>query len=130
VDELTIAPLAGEPSPGGVVVHSDAEIDAAIRPVPGVERSRPGPRGTILVADVGQARTRLLEGLLDRRLRVTTSRCGDFRPALSVLAEGLGERLVGEMVVGVLPATALTEAFARAAAGGGKTVVHQPDMRP
>lgn len=129
VDELTIAPLEGAPPTGGVVVRTDAEIDAAIRPFPSEERSRTGPRGTIFVADVRQPRTRLLAALLDRRLRITTSRCGDFRPALSVLAaEGLGERLANEMVVGVLPATALAEAFARAAAGGSKMVVRQADV--
>ena len=128
VDELAIGRLAGVPAPGAVVARTLAEIDAAIRPVAGVERSRPGPRGTILVADAAAPRGALLEAVLGRDLRITTSRCGDFRPALEVLAaDRLGERLAAELVRHVLPAAGLADAFGRAAAGGGKIVVAQPD---
>jgi threonine dehydrogenase-like Zn-dependent dehydrogenase len=109
-----------------VVVTSLAAIDAAIRPVPGVERGLVRARGTIAVADVGQPRQGLLAAVLGKGLRLSTSRCGDFRAALEVLADpvgGLGRRLGDAMVTDIVPAEGLAEAFATAAAPSSVKVV-------
>ena len=100
------------------VVTSLTAIDAAIRPRAGIERGLVRPRGTIAVLDVGQPRSELLAGLLGKGLRITTTRCGDFRPAIDLLSDpatDLGQRLGEQMVTDVLPATRLADAFARAA---------------
>jgi threonine dehydrogenase-like Zn-dependent dehydrogenase len=101
------------------VVTSLTAIDAAIRPQAGVERGLVRPRGTIAVLDVGQSRTGLLEGILGKGLRITTTRCGDFRPAIDLLSDpatDLGQRLGERMVTGRFPAVRLAEALAAAAA--------------
>ncbi len=111
------------------VVTSLAEVDAMIRPEAGLERGLVHARGTILVADVGQARTPLLAALLDRGVVLSTSRCGDFHAALALLGDprhGLGARLGDALVRDVLPAERLADAFGRAAVGGAKVVVTHP----
>ncbi len=124
--------VAMEPLGGAdvAVVTSLAGIDAAIRPFPGVERGLVRARGTILVADVGQPRDGLLAALLDKGLRISTSRCGDFRAAIALLADpvgGLGHQLGEQMVTDVLPAARLAEAFAIAASPRSiKVVVTHP----
>lgn len=128
VDELSIAPAPPAPAEGAVVARGEADIDAAIRPVAGVEQSAVGARGTIHVAGTGKASTPLIEAVVGRGLRVTSSRCGDFRAAIEVLAQdGLGERLAAELVRAVVPAERLAEAFARAATESGKILVAHPD---
>jgi threonine dehydrogenase-like Zn-dependent dehydrogenase len=120
-------PLGGADA---AVVTSLAEADAMIRPEAGVERSRVHARGTLLVADAGQARTPLLAAVLDRGLVVSTSRCGDFRAALALLGDprhALRSRIGEVLFRNVLPAERLAEAFARAAVGGTKVVVTHPD---
>lgn len=107
------------------VVTSLAAVDAVIRPRPGVEQGLVRARGMIAVADVGQPRDRLLAALLDRGLRLSTSRCGDLRAAIELLADpasGLGQTLGERMVTDRLPATRLAEAFARAASPGSVKV--------
>jgi threonine dehydrogenase-like Zn-dependent dehydrogenase len=127
VDELTIARAPGALPAGAVVAHTPAEIDAAIRPTAGLERSAVGPRGMIHVADAGQPRTPLLEAILGRDLRVTSSRCGDFHAALEVLAEGTrSQHLASELVRAIVSAEHLTDAFDRAGSEGGKIVVAHP----
>ena len=98
------------------LVTSVAGIDAALRPIVGVERGLVRARGTILVADVGQPRDALLAALLDKGLRISSTRCGDFRAALDILAAtDLGHHLGEIMVTNVLPADRLAEAFELAA---------------
>jgi len=127
VDELTIAAApAGEVA--AAAARSEAEIDAAIRPHAGVETSAVGARGTIPVRDVGQPRSALLAAVLDRGLRLSSSRCGDFHIALEVLAENrLAERLAAALVRALVPADRLGDALQRAAGEGGKIVVTHPD---
>jgi len=99
------------------VVTTLAAVDAAIRPRPGLERGLVRARGTILVADIRQPRDLLLSALLDRGLRLTTTRCGDFRAGIDLLADpalGLGERLGERMTTSVFPASRLADAFAAA----------------
>jgi threonine dehydrogenase-like Zn-dependent dehydrogenase len=110
------------------VVTSLAELDATIRPSEGVEQGLVHARGRILVAD-GDPSTPLVAALLDRRLAVSTSRCGDLRAALGLLGDvrrGLGTLLGDALVADVLPAERLADAFASAAAGGAKVVVTHP----
>ena len=100
------------------VVTSLGAIDEAIRPRAGLERGLVRPRGTIAVVDVGQRRDELFSGLLGKGLRVSTTRCGDFRPTIELLADAasdLAHRLGELMVTDVLPAARLAEALARAA---------------
>jgi len=100
-----------------VIVDSLEGVDKAIRPWPGLERGLVMPRGTIQVADTGQPRTGLLEPLLARRVRISTSRCGGFLPAVAAL-ETL-EKLkidVEALVTEVLPVAQLPLAFQRARA--------------
>jgi hypothetical protein len=112
------------------VVSSLTTIDAAIRPRAGVERGLVRPRGTIAVLDVGQPQSGLLAGLLGKGLRITTTRCGDFRPAIDLLSDpatDLGQSLGEQMVTDVLPAARLAEALARAANPGSvKVLVTHP----
>jgi threonine dehydrogenase-like Zn-dependent dehydrogenase len=128
VDELSLAPAADALPQGAVVARSAAEIDAAIRPTQGVESSAVGARGTIHVGEGSGASNALMEAILRRGLRVSSSRCGDFHAALEVLREGgMAERLSSELVRAVVPAEHLGDAFSRAATEGGKIVVSHPD---
>ncbi len=110
------------------VAETSAEVDALLRPEPGVERGAVRARGTILLTGRGARTADDLVALLRRRgLRVTSTRCGDFPEALAVLADpalrsGFGERLVA----GIVPAARLADAFGRAAAGGGKVIAGHP----
>ena len=112
------------------LVTSLAGIDAAIRPRAGVEQGLVRARGTIGVVDVGQPRKGLLGALLDKRLRVTASRCGDLRAAVRFLADPAGDlgRTLGErLVTDRLPALRLAEAFEAAASPRSvKVVVTHP----
>jgi len=108
------------------VVASRDMIDGVIRPHRGRERGLVRPRGTICVVDVGQGRDALLAALLDKGLRLSTSRCGNLRAAVRTLADpgmALGETLGQRMVTDVLPARRLEDAFARAAGADSVKVV-------
>jgi threonine dehydrogenase-like Zn-dependent dehydrogenase len=116
------------------VVTSLSGVDTAVRPRPGIERGLVRPRGTIAVLDTGQPRSGILEALLDKGLRVTTTRCGDFRPAIDLLADpraNLAERLGELMVTDTLPASRLADALKRAADPRSvKVLVSQPAASP
>lgn len=114
-EELAASYQAGPglPHPDAVVVDSPATFARAIRPVPGQERPLARPRGLLWLhpgADV--ATSALLAAVRDRGLRVSSSRCGDFRLALSLLASpalrGVGARFVTHR----FDAAQLPEAFA------------------
>lgn len=126
VEELAIARWEPGVAPGERVVYSAADIDDALHGA--AAGLHPGPRGIFRVAPDADRSSALLEAVLTRGLRVTSSRCGDFRPALDLLARGgLGERIAAVLVSHVLPATRLAEAFGLAAPGGCKVVVRQAD---
>jgi threonine dehydrogenase-like Zn-dependent dehydrogenase len=103
----------GLPRADAAVVDSPAGVDAVIRPRPDRELALVRPRGLVLVhpyaATDGSA---LLAAVTGRGLRLSSSRCGDFRAALSLLAQTpelarLGERLVTH----TFPARDLAHAF-------------------
>ncbi|MEC8253581.1 MAG: alcohol dehydrogenase catalytic domain-containing protein, partial [Planctomycetota bacterium] len=89
----------GVPHADAVVVDSVATFERAVRPIPGVERPLARPRGDIwLHPDAAVEGSTLLQAVRDRGVRVSSSRCGDFRAALAALAtpslRGLGRRFV------------------------------------
>ncbi len=116
------------------VVTSRDMIDAVIRPCPGREHGLVRPRGAVYVMDVDQERDVLLAAVLGKGLRFTTSRCGDLRAAVELLADprlGLGETLGDRMVTDIIPAPRLEDAFARAAGADSiKVVAAQPHGMP
>lgn len=91
-------------------------VDAAIRPRAGDEVSLVRPRGSVLVtssADV--ADSELLRAVVERDLVLSSSRCGDFRAALALLAADAELRRIGErLVTHRFPATELEAAFVMA----------------
>jgi threonine dehydrogenase-like Zn-dependent dehydrogenase len=114
-----------------VVVTSLAGIDAALRPRAGVEQGLVRARGTIAVVDVGQPRSGLVAPLLEKGLRVSTSRCGDLHEALALLAAAgsdLGRSLGRRLLTDRFPASRLADAFAAAAGPHSvKVAVTHPD---
>jgi hypothetical protein len=112
-----------------VVTTRDA-IDAVLRPHAGRERALVRPRGSICIRDIGQQRDPLLDVVLGKGLRFTTSRCGDLRAAVEVLADPttrLGQMLGERMVTDVVAALDLEDAFTRAAGADSiKVVATQP----
>jgi threonine dehydrogenase-like Zn-dependent dehydrogenase len=103
-----------------------ADVDAAIRPEPGRERGLVRPRGVVVVAPDRAPTDPLTAAIATRGLAVTTSRCGDLRAALELLATAdpaIAERLV----TSVRPADALAAALDAAATPGElKVVVAHP----
>ncbi|MFN9843612.1 MAG: hypothetical protein ACK57Q_04680, partial [Planctomycetota bacterium] len=103
-------------------------VDAAVRPRAGSEEPLVRPRGLeLLHPRTATAGAPLLDALVRRGLRLSTSRCGDFAPALALLAGDpelarIGERLVTHRFRG----EQLAEAFATARSRGCiKAVVTQ-----
>jgi threonine dehydrogenase-like Zn-dependent dehydrogenase len=106
------------------VVESIASVDRLLRPWPDREQGVIRPTGRILVADVGQARTGLLSPILERGIKIGTSRCGDFRRALSIMQTLLEKGIdLGALVTETLPASELPAAFDRARSPGNIKVV-------
>lgn len=85
------------------VVDSAAGLDAAIRPEPDREESLVRPRGRILVhPDAGSELVEeggLIAAVRRRGLRLTSSRCGDFRQALRLLEASESLRNVGDRFI-------------------------------
>lgn len=104
----------GLPRADVAVVDSAAQADAAIRPQSGNELALVRPRGAVLVhPDASIADSVLLAAVATRGLRLTSSRCGDFRAALDLLATDGELRRIGErLVTHHFPANELKEAFA------------------
>lgn len=120
-DEARALPLGGADVG---VASTTAEVDALLRPVPGVERGLVRARGTMLLVDGGGADD-LVTTLRRRGLRLGSTRCGDFGAALDLLVDPtLAHRLGERMVTDVVPAARLAEGFAKAAAGGKVIVAH------
>jgi len=121
VDELSLVPGAADaasPPPEGAVAGTLEEIDRAIRPHADRETGLVRARGTIVVPDSSQPREGILQPLLDRGIRFTSTRCGEFPPAIDLLADetlGLASRFADLLVSDVFPAGDLAGAFARAA---------------
>jgi hypothetical protein len=131
VDELRLVP-ATEPDRGGAVsaATSLAEIDAAIRPDPGIERSLVGPRGAIVVAPPPGAPEAVLRAVGVLGMRVTSSRCGEFREALPAF-EWLAarpDRPLRALITHVLPAARLADGYAAARGPDAVKVVMRHDV--
>lgn len=110
----------GLPRADAAVADRPAMVDAAIRPAAAAAASLLRPRGTVLLAPGAEvAGSALLAAIATRGLRLGSSRCGDFRQALALLAatpelQRLGDRLVTHR----FGAHDLAGAFAAAAARG------------
>lgn len=108
------------PDDGGVqadvvVVDSIEGLDLAVRPWPDIERGLVKPKGRVLVADTNQAREGLLASILDRGIRLTTSRCGDFAVAIPAMLALQGKGInLGGIITDSFPVQVLPEAFERA----------------
>jgi len=106
------------------VVDSIDAVDDVIRPWPDREWGFVRPRGDILVADVGQPRQGLLEPLLGRKIRISTSRCGDFRRAIPALEALMNLGIdPGVLVTDRFPLGELPRAFDQARSGKSIKVV-------
>jgi hypothetical protein len=121
------------PRVDAVVVDSLAELDRVIRPDPTREASPLRPTGRVLLrngdgASSADAEAAPLANGLARGLRISTSRCGDFRAAVELLAHDTPLRRLGEvMVTHRFPATALADAFACARSPEGLKVLVEHD---
>lgn len=106
------------------VVESIESVDRLLRPWPDQEQGIIRPTGRILVADVGQARAGLLSPILERGVKIGTSRCGDFRRALPIMQTLLEKGIdLGAIVTETLQAGELPRAFERARSPGNIKVV-------
>jgi hypothetical protein len=106
------------------VVESIEWVDRILRPWPDREQGIIYPRGRILVADVDQPKAGLLAPILERGIKISTSRCGDFRRALPLMQKLLEQGLdLGAIVTETLPAKELPRAFERARTPGTVKVV-------
>lgn len=104
----------GLPRADVAVVDSAAQVDAVIRPHSDQEIALVRPRGTVLVhPDAAPGDSVLLDAVVTRGLRLTSSRCGDFAAALDLLASDEELRRIGErLVTHRFAAEQLEEAFA------------------
>ena len=69
------------------VADTEGQVDEVIRPAADREVSLVRPRGTIYVTnspDAGDA-SPLMRAIVERHVRLTSSRCGSFRPAIAFL---------------------------------------------
>ncbi|MBL8751720.1 MAG: alcohol dehydrogenase catalytic domain-containing protein [Planctomycetes bacterium] len=123
----------GLPRADVAVVDSPGGVDAVIRPRADREESLVRPRGLVLMHPYADsAGSALLAAVTGRDLRLTSSRCGDFRDALALLAQApqlarLGERLVTHTFAAGDLAHAFTVARSRACI---KAVVTQDPASP
>lgn len=119
---------SGLPRADVAVVDSAAGIDAAVRPRAGSEQALVRPRGLLLLhPDADVAASPLLAAVAARGLVLSTSRCGDFRAALDLLASDAELARIGErLVTHHFAAGQLAAAFATARSRGCiKAVVDQ-----
>ena len=122
----------GLPRADVVVADTAAGVDAALRPLVGSEVALVRPRGQVLLhadavipADI--AASPLLAAVATRDLGLSSSRCGDFRAALQLLASDAELRRIGErLVTHHFAAADLRQAFVAARSPGCiKAVVDQ-----
>ncbi len=112
-----------EPFPLGLV-ESIESVDRLLRPWHDREQGVIRPTGKILLEDVGQERTGLLLPMLERGIRISTSRCGDFRRTLPIMQTLIEKGLdLGAIVTENLRAGELPRAFERARSPGNIKVV-------
>ncbi len=120
------------PRAESVVADDAALVDDAIRPLSGSQTSLALPRGTIWIHPAAKTSgTALLAEIVERGLRLSSSRCGDFKAAIDLMAadadlRALGKRLVTHRFTG----DSLAEAFETARSPDClKAVVVHADQR-
>ena len=130
--ELESRPFDQIPRADWAVVDSLSQADEAIRPIPEKEISLVKPGGTIFIdpnSRPGKTETSVLAtALIERGLRVSTSRCGDFRTAVALLEGDPQLRAdLPTLVTHHIPADQLGRAFQIAESPEAiKVVVDQP----
>lgn len=115
-ESLRNQPPGGLPKADAVAVDSPDELVEAIRPSGFGEYSPVRPTGVIFYAGQAPENVTLLRELQQKKLRLSSSRCGDFDAAIELLAadEALHD-LGAKMITHRFPASRLADAFAAAA---------------
>lgn len=90
---------AGLPRAGVAVVQDAAQVADAIRPGDVTPYSVVRPRGAIAVLPGAVGESSLLQAVVERGLRLTSSRCGDLFAAAAMLERDPALRRVGERMV-------------------------------
>ena len=108
-------PPNGLPKADAVVVDSPEELVEAIRPEGFGEYSPVRPTGVIFYAGQAPEDVSLLRRLQQKKLRLSSSRCGNFDAAIELLTSDEGLRDLGsKMITHRFPAEQLADAFAAA----------------
>ena len=103
------------PRADAAVVDDLAMADRVIRPDSERSQALVRPRGVILLHEESDDPAPLARAVVERGLRLSTSRCGDFRPALELLAGDSRLRELGaRFVTHRFSADALPQAFVKA----------------
>ena len=111
-------------------VHAQRlSVDDAIRPDASRETARVPPCGEILIAPGSRAgNSPLLDAIRARGLRLSSSRCGDFRQALDLLGRDTELRRLGErLITHRIPASELARAFELASSPASIKIVVEHD---
>lgn len=109
-------PPNGLPKADAVVVDSAEELIEAIRPSGFGEYSPVRPTGVIFYTGQAPDNVSLLRQLQQKKLRLSSSRCGSFDAAIELLTSDAGLRDLGrKMISHRFPAARLADAFAAAA---------------
>ena len=114
------------------VADTAGQVDEVIRPAADREVSLVRPRGTIYVTtspDAGDA-SPLMRAIVERHVRLTSSRCGSFRPAIACLQSDPVLRTACErLITHTFPASELAQALRIAASTACvKAVVEHGDV--
>ena len=132
---LETNPERGLPRMDAAVVDSLQGADQVIRPIGGRESALVRPQGTIFLhpkTHSDQLTSGLAQAILLRNLSLSASRCGDFRPALTLLRKD--ERLrtdIAQLITHRMAAENLTAAFEQARKHDTiKVVVEHPTRIP
>lgn len=116
-ESLRNQPPNGLPKADAVVVDSAEELVQAIRPSGFGEYSPVRPTGIILYVGQAAESVSLLQHLQHKKLRLSSSRCGDFDAAIQLLTSDEALRDLGaQMITHRFPAARLADAFEAAAA--------------
>jgi threonine dehydrogenase-like Zn-dependent dehydrogenase len=89
----------GLPGADIVVVDRSVHLDQVIRPIRGRELSMLRPGGRIWIRKNEAEKSSLFRAVDDRRILLSSSRCGDFEEALALLAEDPSLKNLGECLV-------------------------------
>lgn len=119
-----------------VLVSNKEEIDYMIRPFKSTETSLVKPKGIILYYNSGNSKNNVIEDAncnnallqkIENGLMLTTSRCGDFHYAISLLIEfpEINDVIIKNMITKVINIDNLNEAFEYARRKDIKKIVIQ-----